>query len=657
VDSLKTARVPQQLGPAFLAAERVVTEYFRQRVEDAAQGTIEISGERFVLVRAASLSVEFFALVERLYGAGRESEARDFARNILFDLAHAIGRSDARRYQTATGQTDPLSRLAAGPITFSHSGWALVDILPGSLPVPTAEFYLLYDHHHSFESAAWLKAERSADFPVCIMNAGYSSGWCEESYGLALVASEVLCRARGDECCRFIMAPPERIERHVEGYIEAEPGLAGRIRGYQIPDFFARKRMEEQLRAARDDSEQRVAERTADLRAANERLRQQMADRARMEQQLRQTQRLESLGRLAGGIAHDFNNLLGVIMGYSSTLQRRVPSEDPTHAMLAEITEAAQHAANLTRQLVTFSRSQVMRVRRIDLNEVVDDIARMLRHVLGDDIRLETRLSAGCALVLGDPSQMEQMLMNLAVNARDAMPGGGVLVLETEICSQGPPHCPGGGVRLGVIDTGVGMDESTRSKVFDPFFTTKPYSGGTGLGLSTVYGIVTQCGGTITVESAPGHGARFDILLPAATGEPESNRPPNAPTKPVARGETILLVEDRIALRALLRQMLEDEGYRVLAAEDPGHAVRLAQEHPEDIDVLLTDVVMPVMSGREVAERVLEARPGLCVLFVSGYSEDPELLDGKLHDRAAFIRKPITPLDLHRAVRALLDRG
>ena len=656
MDPLKTVRVPTELGSAFVAAERVVSEYFGRRIHDASRGTIEISGERYVLVRAASLSVEFFGLVERLYGPGREIEARDFARNILFDLAHAIGRNDARRYHTATGQTDPLARLSAGPIHFAHSGWALVDILPESRPEASPSFYLLYDHRSSFESEAWRRAERTVDFPVCIMNAGYSSGWCEESFGLPLVAAEILCRARGDECCRFIMAPPAGIEALVERYIAAEPTLAARLRGYQIPDFFARKRMEEQLRAARDDSEQRVAERTADLRAANERLRQQMADRARIEQQLRQTQRLESLGRLAGGIAHDFNNLLGVIMGYSSILQRRIASDDPTQAMLAEITEAAQHAANLTRQLVTFSRSQVMKVRRLDLNEVVDDIARMLRHVLGDDIRLDTRLSADCALVLGDPSQMEQMLMNLAVNARDAMPEGGTLALETEVTSEGPPHSASGGVRLSVIDDGFGMDEATRSQVFDPFFTTKPHSGGTGLGLSTVYGIVTQCGGTITVESSPGAGTRFDILLPAAGGEPQSSHPPRAPSRPAERGQTVLLVEDRIALRALLAQMLEDDGYHVLVAHDPDDAVRLARQHPGEIHLLLTDVVMPVMRGREVAEQVLGSRPQLRVLFISGYAEDPELLDGALLGRSAFIRKPITPADLDQAVRALLDR-
>jgi two-component system cell cycle sensor histidine kinase/response regulator CckA len=649
------ARSPTELITALRAAERVVADYFEHRVDDASGGTIAISGERYVLVRAASLSVEFFALVERLYGAEREVEARDFARNILFDLAHAIGRSDARRFHTTTGDTAPLTRLAAGPAHFSHSGWALVEILPESRPEPSADFYLLYDHRSSFESEAWLRAARAPDFPVCIMNAGYSSGWCEESMGLSLVSSEVLCRARGDECCRFVMAPPERIEQRVEHYIAAEPRLAGRMRGYRIPDFFARKRMEEQLRASRDDLEQRVVERTADLQAANERLRQQMADRARIEQQLRQTQRLESLGRLAGGIAHDFNNLLGVIMGYSSILQRRAAPEDPMQAMLAEITEAAQHAANLTRQLVTFSRSQVMKVRRLDLNEVVDDIARMLRHVLGDDIRLETRLAEGSVMVLADPSQMEQMLMNLAVNARDAMPGGGTISLETELTSEGPPHSTGGGVRLSVIDTGVGMDEATKSKVFDPFFTTKPNGAGSGLGLSTVYGIVTQCGGTITLDSAPARGTRFDILLPATTGHPESSAPPKASSRPARRGETILLVEDRIALRALLAQMLEDAGYRVLVAHEPSDALRLAEQHPGEIHLLLTDVVMPGMSGREVAERVLQSRPTLRVLFISGYAEDPELLDGALLGRSAFIRKPITPTDLDRAVRLLLD--
>ncbi len=652
-EPLKTARVPDQLEPLFREAERIVSRFFRDRVDDPTHGQIEISGERYVLVRGASLSVEFFTLVEKLYGPGRELEARSFAQNILFDLAHSIGKSDAKNFHSKMKLDDPIARLSAGPILFSHSGWAFVDILPESDPQLTADYVLVYNHPYSFESDAWQRAGTETDFPVCIMNAGYSSGWCEESFGMPLVASEVLCRARGDEACRFVMAPPEMIDRRVEQYLSTKPELAARARGYEIPDFFSRKRVEEDLKSARDELELRVAERTADLRAANERLRKEMADRQRMEEQLHKTQRLESVGRLAGGVAHDFNNLLGVIMGYSTILQRRVVAEDPIHPMLVEITEAAHMAANLTRQLLAFSRTQVVTKRRFDLHTVLTDTTRMLSRMLGDDVHLATRLVDTDLVIEADSSQIEQMLMNLAVNARDAMPDGGTLKIETAIIKRVVGSSAEAHVQLTVSDTGCGMDETTRAKAFDPFFTTKAVGEGTGLGLSTVYGIVTQSGGTITVRSEVGEGTQFEIILPLVQDKPESIPPP-VPARS-KRGETVLLVEDQIALRALLAQLLEEDGYQVLVAHSPADAVRIAAQYPDEIHVLLTDVVMPNMNGRVVAERVLQSWPDIKVLFMSGYAGDPDLLGGVLQGRAAFLRKPVTPEALDRGLRQVLD--
>ncbi|MHC4561944.1 MAG: sigma 54-interacting transcriptional regulator [Planctomycetota bacterium] len=245
--TLRTARVPADIEPIFAAAEKAVSEYFSTRTDDPTTGTIEVFGERYVLVRAAALSVEFFSLVTNLFGEGREAEAEKFARNILFDLAHAIGKSDARNFHAKMNLIDPIERLSAGPIHFAHSGWAFVDISPESRMANREEWCLLYDHPYAFEADAWIRQGLKADFPVCIMNAGYSSGWCEESFGLPLVAAEVLCRARGDECCRFIMAPPDRIEQHIERYTQTKPDLAERVRSHEIPDFFARKRIEEEL--------------------------------------------------------------------------------------------------------------------------------------------------------------------------------------------------------------------------------------------------------------------------------------------------------------------------------------------------------------------------------------------------------------------------
>lgn len=653
MSKLKTARVPPELEETFLETEDAVRRIFSETVLDPTRGFIEIAGERYILVRAASLSVEFFTLVEKLYGHGREAEARDFTRNILFDLAHAIGKSDARNLHQKLGLDDPVSRLSAGPIHFSHTGWAFVDIDPSSAPVPGPSFTLLYDHPYSFESDAWSRANKVVDFPVCIMNAGYSSGWCEESFGLPLVASEVLCRAKQDHCCRFIMAPPDEIEARVEEYIADKPNLAARIRGYQIPDFFSRKNIEEELRSARDELEQRVIDRTLDLRLANERLRREMESRERIQTQLQNTQRLESLGRLAGGIAHDFNNLLGVVIGYSSIMQRRVSPDEPMHNMLVEVTEAAQLAAQLTRQLLTFSRAQVVDKARVDLNEVVVTMTKMLRGFLGDDIRLRHLLASTPAVVEADRSQIEQLLLNLTVNAREAMPEGGSLKIETRVVE--PVDSSGATVHLVVADTGTGMDAATRSRIFEPFFTTKQGGEGTGLGLSTVYGIVTQSGGTISVDSEPNLGSEFHIVLPRAEGEldatPGQHNDLQSLTR--SRGETILLVEDRIGFRALMANLLGDTGYKVLVAHDTDDALRIAEQHPTKIHALVTDVVMPRLNGRELAQRVRQMRPDIRLLFMSGH-DDAES-DADTAEDVGFLHKPFTPEDLERELRRLLD--
>jgi two-component system cell cycle sensor histidine kinase/response regulator CckA len=656
VSALKTARVPKAFEDDFIKAEELVSRYFRDRVDDPTHGSIEIAGQRYVLVRAASLSVEFFDLVEKLYGKGGEVEARRFARNILFDLAHAIGKSDAKNFHAKMNLEDPVARLSAGPVHFSHSGWAFVDIDASSTPVPGPGYLLLYDHPYSFESDAWAQADRTVDFPVCIMNCGYSSGWCEESFDLPLVASEVLCRAKGDDCCRFIMAPPSEIESRVENYIAKEPALASRIRGYEIPDFFARKNVEEELRGARDELEIRVRERTADLRQANVRLRREMADRQRVESQLQKTQRLESLGRLAGGVAHDFNNLLGVIMGYSSILQRRVPDSDPMHGMLGEITDAAQLAANLTRQLLTFSRAQVLHTRHLDMNEVVSELLKMLKRLVGDDVRVETRLMSAVAIINADPSQIEQMLMNLAVNARDAMPNGGTITIETGFVDADGDGAPTE-VMLSVSDTGTGMSADMQSKIFEPFFTTKDGGGGTGLGLSTVYGIVSQAGGNITVTSEIGKGARFDVVLPLVEGGADESPTRHSSAPHERRTETVLLVEDRIGFRALMASLLADDGYTVLVAHDTDDALRIAKQHPETIHVLVTDVVMPGMKGPELARLVREARPDTKVLYMSGFANEQALLeqsDGDDGRVTGFLRKPFTPDELDFELRRVL---
>ncbi len=387
-----------------------------------------------------------------------------------------------------------------------------------------------------------------------------------------------------------------------------------------------------------------------------------ITERRKLEGQLRHAQKMDSIGQLAGGIAHDFNNLLTVINGYSEILLDRLGVDAPMRAGLQEIQKAGQRAAMLTGQILAFSRRQMLQPQVLDLNELVRNLEQMLKRLIGEDITLTSILDPAIGPVKADPGQLDQVLVNLAVNARDAMPSGGRLTIETApveldeaYARMHPGATPGPYVMLAVSDTGCGMDAETQARVFEPFFTTKEKGKGTGLGLSTVYGIVKQSGGYITVYSEVGCGTTFKIYLPRITGEaPRAAKPAAAP--PPTGSETILLVEDEEAVRAFTRSVLESQGYTVLEARDGAEALRLAQDHPGEIHLLVTDVVMPGLSGRALAERLAPARPTMNVLYLSGYTDNAIVHHGVLDDDIAFLQKPFTRDALARKVRAILDR-
>jgi two-component system, cell cycle sensor histidine kinase and response regulator CckA len=386
-----------------------------------------------------------------------------------------------------------------------------------------------------------------------------------------------------------------------------------------------------------------------------------ITDRKRLEEQVRQAQKMEAVGRLAGGIAHDFNNLLTVIAGYDEMLVNTLPADARARVYALEIMEATGKASALTKQLLAFSRRQVAYPILLDVNPVISNLTNMLRRLIGEDIDLAIVLDPEVGAVRADPGQIEQVVTNLVVNARDAMPGGGRITIETGTGELGPntSHAhldvePGRYVSIAVTDTGHGMTQKTRSHIFEPFFTTKEQGQGTGLGLSTIYGIVKQNHGDIWVYSEPGKGSTFKVYLPLADGRPKAVQ--SSETRVLEGGkETILVVEDEAGLRVMIREALEHLGYSVLTAAGGAEAIQISSAHPGPVDLLLTDVVLPKANGRELAGRLRQLRAKTRVLYMSGYPSETVVQHGVLQPGAAFIEKPFTPEKLALKVREVLD--
>jgi signal transduction histidine kinase/CheY-like chemotaxis protein len=405
-----------------------------------------------------------------------------------------------------------------------------------------------------------------------------------------------------------------------------------------------RRTAEEEVRKMNDELEERVAKRTAERQA--------------LESQLIQSQKMEAVGRLAGGVAHDFNNLLTVILGYAEMLREQTTQDPLLIEYIDEMHLAAHRASDLTNQLLAFSRRQTAVPRIVSLNDVVRQIENMLNRIIGEDVQLDTRLAADSRPVCADPAHIQQVIMNLAINSRDAMPQGGKLTIETtgeeftEDAGDRPAGIAAGHYTvLAASDTGIGMDEATKAHIFEPFFSTKEKGKGTGLGLSIVYGIVKQNAGEILVSSEPGKGTTFKIYLPAVNAAAESLKTPVQADDIVSGAETVLLVEDDQQVRSLARAMLTSRGYAVLEANSASDALRIAADVEHSIDLLLSDIVMPGMNGTELALRIVAQRPGIRVLFMSGYAEGRS---GVLTPETPFIRKPFTSAALHNKLRELL---
>ncbi|HEY3256622.1 MAG TPA: ATP-binding protein, partial [Polyangiaceae bacterium] len=424
-------------------------------------------------------------------------------------------------------------------------------------------------------------------------------------------------------------------------------------------DITEQKLVHEELQRTREELEQRVIERTSQLSRLNAELSQEVAERKlaeealrKSEEQLRQAHKMEAVGLLAGGVAHDFNNLLTVIAGYAEALLNDGGTAPAIKDDLTQICRAAEQAATLTRQLLAFSRRQVLKPEVLDLNSSIAELEKMLRRLIGEDISLTVTLSPRAALVKADPGQIEQVILNLVLNARDAIESGGRISVESShVELSGPGRERKSCVMLAVRDTGLGMDEATRARIFEPFFTTKERGRGTGLGLATVYGIVEQSGGSITVSSEPGFGSTFKVYLPATPDPLSRPAPPTAESDyPAALPIRVLLVEDEEMVRSVARRVLEQHDMRVVEAENASIALTIFNERPTEFDVVVSDVVMPGMSGPSLIELLLLIRPDLKVLYMSGYANDALVNHSVVERGFVFLQKPFAPLELVRSV-------
>ena len=676
---LKTVRVPEAFEPLFQKAEEVVGQFFRQRHDDPSTGSIEISDSRYVLVRGAALSVEFFALVRSLFGPGAEQDADAFSANLLYDLAHSVGKADARNFHQKMGLEDPVAKLSAGPVHFSHSGWAFVDIHEASKPTPDDDYYLIYDHPYAFEAHAWLAAGKAAPYPICVMNAGYSSGWCEESFGVNLEAIEIACRAHGDPYCRFIMAPPQRIGDHIDRYLNGHPELDRLVARRQRPDFFSRQKSQTAQGSSDAPAEtladklllayaHKLEDTQAVLQEQVQRLEVEVEERRRAEEELRlsenrlrQAHKMEALGTLAGGIAHDFNNILGAIIGYSELAHDGVPAGTEARENMAEVLSAARRARGLVKQILAFSRQSEPTLAPTDLPSVVSDAVKLLRATLPASIDIREAIDSNAGTIMADSGQINQIVLNLGSNAAHALKDDkgiiDITLARTHIDHETAAHIDGivAGPHacLTVRDNGAGIDPATLSRVFDPFFTTKDIGEGTGLGLSAVHGIVTSHNGAVTVQSTPGQGTEFTALFPVTDDAPGPRSHPA--TAAVGGNERVLFIDDEEQIARIGSEILSRMGYRVTVLTEGRGALREYMDSPGEFDIIVTDNTMPNLTGLDLAREIRKFDSNTPILLTTGFTRSGLEAEAAESGIQGVLLKPYSGAELARAIRSALE--